>query len=124
MQLALFDGRLEAGKIDLAQGAFVHLRIHRVAVQFLTIGSKVLYAGRDLLTLDSLNFRRDQRGDQMRILAKVLEIASAKRRPGNVDAGSQDDVLATLPSLRAKNRSEPMSGLRIPGRGQAIPVGR
>ena len=94
------------------------MRIDRIAVQFLTIRSKVLYAGSDLLTLDSLDLRRDESGDEMRILAEVLEIASAKQRPGNVDAGSQDDVLATLPSLCAKNRSEPLSGLRIPGRGE------
>ena len=59
----LFDSRFEAWKIDLAQRPFVHLRVHSVAIQFLAVGGKVLYAGRDVLTLDSLNFRRDQRCD-------------------------------------------------------------
>ena len=83
----LANGFLESAQVDLVEGAFVDDRIGHHARDLLAVAREVLEAGADSAALYSLDHpRRHGRGEK-RILAEVLEPASAERASLDVHPG-------------------------------------
>ena len=114
IHVALGDGGLKGGQIDLAHRPLVHLDVHVVPVVLLVVQGIVLDGGDDALRLHALDVGNDQRGVQEGILGEVFEVAATDRRAGDVDAGAEQEVDAAgagirprpSPSLRASAGSQ------------------
>ena len=66
--------------------------VHRAPVRLLVVGDEVLGHGDDAVTLDRADLGDGHRAGEERVLAEVLEVASALRHAGEIQAGSLDDV--------------------------------
>ena len=63
-----------------------------MAVELLIVEGVVLYGSDDALGLDTPNERRHESAVEIRIFRKVLEVAAANGRAGDVDAGTEEEV--------------------------------
>ena len=94
--VALLDGGLECGQINLAQGAVAHDNVHLVAMLLIVVQAEVLHTGRCTRALQALDVGHHHAGCQQRILAHVFEISAIQWRAVDVHARTQDHVLAAV----------------------------
>ena len=115
---AFGDRRLEGGKVDLIEGAVVHVHVGRGASCLLVVDGKVLYAGRHAVLLYASHIGDDHLGGQIRVLTHVFEGAAVEGGASHVDAGTQQDVLAAVAGLFADAPAEEQGVLPVPGGGE------
>ena len=113
--LALLNGSLEGRQIDFVQGTVAHLHVHLMAIFLVVVQTIVLHACRHALRLQSLYVGHYHDRGEIRVFAHVLEVTSVEGSAVDVDAGSQDHVLATIESLLAQCLAVDTAHLRVPG---------
>ena len=113
--LALLNGSLESRQIDFVQGTVAHLHVHLMAIFLVVVQTIVLHACRHALRLQSLYVGHYHDRGEIRVFAHVLEVTSVEGSAVDVDAWSQDHVLATIESLLAQCLAVDTAHLRVPG---------
>ena len=106
------------GEIDFAHGALVHVGAGIVAIELLIVEGVVLDGGDDALGLHAFNERNQQRGVQVRIFRKVLEIAAGNWRAGDVDAGTEEEVDAAGAGIAAEGFADLAGKIGVPTGGK------
>ena len=89
--LCLFHHDLEAGQIQLPQGALIEHRVAGHAAQLLTVDRKVLGAGRDAVFLDAAHIGSGHPAREDGIFREILEVAAAEGAALDVQAGAEQD---------------------------------
>ena len=110
---------LECWQIDFVERAIRKIDVGCVAVGFVIIECVVLDAGRNTSRLQSLNIGGNHDRCEIRILAHILEVAAIEGRAIDVDARTQDHVLATVAGLLAQGTAIAVRELWVPGGSQA-----
>ena len=87
----LLDHDLEAGQVQLPQGALVHHRVGGHPAQLLTVDREVLGAGRDAFFLDAPHIGRSHFARKDGVLRKILEVTAAEGAALDVQAGAEED---------------------------------
>ena len=113
-RLALFDGDLEPGEVDLAQGALVDDGVDDHAALLLVVGGKVLDAAGDALLLDAAHVRRSHFAGEVRVLREVLEVTAAQRAALDVHARAEQDVDFHRSRFLAEELAQLFAQLGIP----------
>ena len=115
--MALLQGNLKPGQVDLPQGALIHNGIHRHAALFLGIDRKMLEAGVYPLALDASHIPRRHLSRKVRILRKIFKIPSTQRIAFDVHARAQQDVYAQCPGFLPQRFPDLLPQFRIPAVG-------
>ena len=115
--LRLLDHHLEAGQVDLPQGALVHDGIRGHAAQLLTVHSKVLGAGGNAVFLDAADIGRRHLTGKVGILREILEVAAAQGAALDVQAGAQQHRHALCCGLLAHGCAHSLAQCRVPAVG-------
>ena len=100
--LALLHGSLERRQIDLMQSAVAYYDVHLITIFLVIVQTVMLHACRNAIRLQTLYVRHHHRSRQVRVFAHILEVASAERGAIDVDARSENHVLATIEGFFAK----------------------
>ena len=87
----LLDHDLEAGQVQLPQGALVHHRVGGHPAQLLTVDREVLGTGRDAFFLDAPHIGRSHFARKDGVLRKILEVTAAEGAALDVQAGAEED---------------------------------
>ena len=116
--LALLNGGAEGGQVDLVKGAEAHLHVHLVAIFLVVVQGVVLHTGGHASRLEALDVGHHHARGQVGVFAHVLEVTASQRRAQDVDARSQDDVLATVEGLLAQALAVEAGHLGVPRGGQ------
>ena len=96
---ALLYGRLECRKIYFIEGPVIHYDIAGMAVYFVVVQCKMLYAGCDSVGLDPFDVRDYHLRCQEGVLAHIFEIPSVQRCPVYVHSRSEQDGLVPVSGL-------------------------
>ena len=112
------DGDLEAGQVQLPQGALVDDRVEAHPVVLLVVDREVLQAGAHPLGLDAPHQRRRRLARQQRVLGEVLEVASARGVTLDVQPGPEQDAHALCACLSAQRRADLLDQADVPGRAE------
>ena len=99
---AILHRRLESRQVDLAQCPLAYGLVNVKPVGLLAVDRIVLRASGHVGFLHTLNVGHALRGGQYRILAHVLEIATAQRATLDIDGRSENHVLAAAARFLAK----------------------
>ncbi len=114
--LRLRDDALEGRQVDLAQRALVDIGRHAHPVGLLVVGGEVLERRADAEGLDALDQGRRELAGHDRVLGEVLEVATAQRRPLDVDARSEQDGDVVRAGLAPERRADPAQQVGVPAR--------
>ena len=115
--LRLLDHHLEAGQVDLPQGALVHDGIRGHAAQLLTVHRKVLGAGGDAVFLDAADVGRRHLAGKVGVLREILEVAAAQGAALDVQAGAQQHRHALCRGFLAHGRAHSLAQRGVPAVG-------
>ena len=114
---AFLHCHLEGKQVQLVEHPVGDRLVHRVSVRFLVVGDEVLGHGDDAVTLDRADLRHAHRAGEERILAEIFEVAAALRHPGEIHAGSLDDVQGEDERLDADDVAKLLGNRGVEGRG-------
>ena len=114
-RLALLHRDLEAGQVNLPKRPLVHHRVNHHSPFFLIVRGEVFEAGGNALALDAAHIRRRHLAREVRILRKILEIASAKRIALDVESGSEQHVDALRRGFLAQKLAHSLAQFLVPG---------
>jgi hypothetical protein len=109
---------LERGQVDLPQRALVDVGADPQPVGLLVVGGEVLDRRADVLGLDALHQGGAEPAGQVRVLAQVLEVAAAQRRPLDVDPRPEHHRDVLRPCLDPDRRADLADQVDVPGRAQ------
>ena len=109
---------LEGGEINLVHGAFIHLGIHAVAVEFLIVGGKVFNDRHGALRAASLDPVDGHDGGQIRVFAEILEVAAVHGHAADVETGTELKVRSPGAVFETHSLAKRGSHLCIKGRRQ------
>ena len=94
--VALLNGGLECGQVDLAQGAVTDDDIDLMTVLLIVVQAEVFDTRCRAGALQPLDVGGHHARCQQRVLTHVLEVAAVQRCAVDVHTGSQDHVLAAV----------------------------
>ncbi len=117
--LRFLDRDLERGKVDLAEGALIHLSVDGHALIFLIVGRVVLERRPHSPALDAVDEAGRHFARQVGILREILEVAPAQRRALHVHAGAENDVHMQGDALLGQRLAHFLNQGGIPGCRQA-----
>ena len=115
---SLLHRDLERQERDLTQGAFIHLRIDRVALELGIVADEVLGGHRDSVRLHTPDEPGGNLAGEQRILAVTLEVPATFRRAMEVDCRGEEHVGRLHLRLLTEERAEFLHEVRIPGRAE------
>ena len=118
-RLRLLDGDLERCHVDLVQSSVIDVRVHVHALRLDVVCHEVLHRRTHSLALHTVDVSSCKLTRQQGVLAEILEVATAQRRPLDVHSRSQEHVDAQCLSLLAQCLANLFEKLEIPGRRQA-----
>ena len=117
--MALLDGDLKVGEVQLTQGALIHHAVAGHAQQLLRVGGKVLGTGGDAVFLHAPDEGGGHFAAQVGVLGVVLKVAPVQRAALGVQAGTQQDVDLLAGGLLADGAAAQGGQLLIPAVGDA-----
>ncbi len=112
--LGFLYGGFEGGKIDLPQGALVHVGTVVHASVFLIVNCEVLRGGDDAPRLYAFNQRNCHARGEVRVFAQVFEIAPVHGRAVDVHPRSQDEMDAARSSVLAHHFADAAGKVDVP----------
>ena len=123
--MALGDGNLEVGQVELPQGPLVHNRVGGHAAQLLVVGGKMLGAGGDAVFLDAADIGGGHLAGEVGVFREILKVASAQRAALGVQSGAQHHRHILCGGLGAQRTADLLAQGGVPaaghgaGRGEA-----
>ena len=109
---------LEAGEVDLAQGALVEHGVGRLAARLLAVDGKVLGAGADAHGLDAAHGRRRHLSAEVGVLGVVLEVPAAQGVALDAQPGGKQHTHALAGGLFAHGGAHALDHGGVPGVGE------
>ena len=121
--LCLFHHDLEAGQIQLPQGALIEHRVAGHAAQLLTVDRKVFGAGRDAVFLDAAHIGGGHPAREDGVFREILEVTAAEGAALDIQAGTEQDSHFLCGGFLAQCLADGFAQLLIPaarsgGRGR------
>ena len=110
--------RAERGEVDFVERPQVAVGVDVVAVPLLVVEAVVLDGCSDVVALDTLDHRHAHLRREAGIFAEVFPVAAVEGRAGDVDAGPEQFVNATIAHLGAKHLAVESRELDVPGGGE------
>ena len=117
--VALLDGDLKVGEVELPQGPLVHHAVAGHAQQFLGVGGKVLGTGGDAVFLHAPDEGGGHFAAQVGVLGVVLKVPPAQRAALGIEAGAQQHIYLLAGGLLADGAAAQGGQLLVPAVGNA-----
>ena len=114
---SLLDHDLKAGQVQLAQRALVQNGVGRHAAQLLTVDGKMLGAGCNALALDAPHIGGGHLARKIRVLGKILKVASAQGAALGVKPGAEQHGNLLRGGLLAHGAADLLAQCGVPAAG-------
>ena len=115
--MALGDGDLKIGEVDLPQRALVHHGVGGHAAQLRIVGGEVFGAGGYAVFLDAPDVAGGHFARQIRVFAEILKVSAAEGAALDVEAGAQQHAHVLAGGLLPQHLPQGLPQGRVPGVG-------